>query len=71
VTTLVAVQLSVPGLYLPPVFRLEEISTYPAPDIIFTVVHMSVEGDIDMRRVSGTRVYPCVRGGIVPPAGVR
>ena len=67
---LVAVQLSVLGLYLPPVFKTADVSK-SAPDDHFTAgpdcrVNVSGSG-----RVGGAGGCPTVRAGIVSPAGVQ
>ena len=67
---LVAVQLSVLGLYLPPVFR-RRYRHHSAPDDHFTAgpdcgVIVSASG-----RVGGAGGCPTIGAGIVSPAGVR
>ena len=67
---LVAVQLSVPGLYLPPVFK-SETACLPSPDDHFTAgpdccVHRPLTW-----RVDGAGGCPTIRAGIVSPAGVK
>ena len=67
---LVAVQLSVLGLYLPPVFKGTRLSARSAPDDHFAA-------GPDCRVSSGSRCVgraggcPTIRAGIVSPAGVR
>ena len=66
---LMAVQLSVPGLYLPPVFKL--LPLFSAPDDHFAAgpdcrVRVSGSG-----RAGGAGGCPTVCAGIVSPAGVQ
>ena len=67
---LVAVQLSVLGLYLPPVFKIP-LSYQSTPDDHFTAgpdcrVNVSASG-----RVGGAGGCPTISAGIVSPAGVQ
>ena len=67
---LVAVQLSVLGLYLPPVFKVPNVQS--APDDHFAAgpdcrVNVSGSGRVD----GGAGGCPTVRSGIVSPAGVQ
>ena len=67
---LVAVQLSVLGLYLPPVFK-KPVSPSSAPDDHFTAgphCRVNVSGSGRVGRAGGC---PTIRAGIVSPAGVR
>ncbi len=68
---LVAVQLFVPGLYFPPVFKVECIRIYSTPDDHFTASpHCSVK--IPYRgRVDGARGCPTIRAGIISATGVQ
>ena len=67
---LVAVQLSVPGLYLPPVLRVA-LTARSAPDDHFASgPHCRVIGSCG-RRVCIVGRHPTVRSGIVSSAGVR
>ena len=70
---LVAVQLSVLGLYLPPVFKMYCVNgcRVSAPDDHFAAgpdcrVNVSGSG-----RVGGAGGCPAIRAGIVSPAGVK
>ncbi len=63
---LVAVQLSVPGLYLPPVFR-----RHSAPDDHFTAGPHCRVIDSRIGRVGGAGGCPTVRAGIISAAGVQ
>ena len=67
---LVAVQLSVPGLYLPPVFR-NAAAIKSTPDDHFTASPHCCVACSGIGRVGGAGGCPTVRAGIVPPAGVQ
>ena len=66
---LVAVQLSVPGLYLPPVFK--ELPSISAPDDHFTVGPYCRVIASGSGRVGGAGGCPTIGAGIVSPAGVQ
>ena len=68
---LVAVQLSVPGLYLPPVFKVRRVPLASAPDDHFAAgpdCRVSYSGS---GRVGGAGGRPTIGAGIVSPAGVQ
>ena len=68
---LVAVQLSVLGLYLPPVFKESPFWSTPPQTIISTAGphrRVIVSG---IGRVGGACGCPTIRAGIVSPAGVQ
>ena len=66
---LVAVQLSVPGLYLPPVFQ--KLPSIPPQTIISLPVQTAVCKFGLSGRVGGAGGCPTIRAGIVSPAGVQ
>ena len=66
---LVAVQVSVPGSYLPPVSK-RLVKSAPPQTIISLPVHTPCE-PAGSRRVSGAGGCPAIGAGIVPPAGVQ
>ena len=66
---LVAVQLSVLGLYLPPVFKSQR--NISAPDDHFTAGPHCRVSDSRSGRVGRAGGCPTIRAGIVSPAGVR
>ena len=66
-----AVQLSVPGLYLPPVFEFAEDTIQSTPDDHFTAspdCRVTVSGIGCVGRAGGC---PTIRAGIVSAAGVQ
>ena len=65
---LVAVQLSVLGLYLPPVFKT---FPYPPQTIISLSVHTAVCNVSGFGRVGGAGGCPTVGAGIVSAAGIQ
>ena len=67
---LVAVQLSVPGLYLPPVFKAP-VPSDPPQTIISLSVHTAVCNVSGIGCVGGAGGCPTIRAGIVSPAGVQ
>ena len=67
---LVAVQLSVLGLYLPPVLK-SQVGTKSAPDDHFTAGPDRRVRAPGSGRVGGAGGCPTVRAGIVSPAGVK
>ena len=67
---LVAVQLSVLGLYLPPVFKSAD-AVRSAPDDHFTAGPDCRVKDSGSGRVGGAGGCPTIRAGIVSPAGVQ
>ena len=68
---LVAVQLSVLGLYLPPVLEITATESSSAPNDHFTAGPDCRVTDSARGRVGGAGGCPTIRAGIVSPAGVR
>ena len=66
---LVAVQLFVPGLYLPPVLKI--LGHQSTPDDHFTAGPHRRVPESSGRRVSGAGGCPTVRAGIVSPASIQ